>query len=130
MKCPNCSTSIHLTITASVDPYPTDEKKKIGFDVAYGFCPECQKMIIVMRTVKYKVNDYHTYVDEVLEQEVIYPEPLSRKCDASEVPDRYKNDFNEASAVLRDSAKASAAISRRTLQALIRNEFGINKKSL
>jgi hypothetical protein len=47
-----------------------------------------------------------------------------------EVPDPYRTDFSEAAITLPDSAKASAALSRRCLQSLIRDQAGITYPSL
>jgi len=47
-----------------------------------------------------------------------------------EVPDPYKQDFLEACLVLEDSPKASAALSRRNLQAILREKAGTKSKDL
>lgn len=52
------------------------------------------------------------------------PEP------AQAVISPYRDDYNEAAAVLKDSPKASAALSRRLLQHLIREKAGIKKANL
>jgi len=48
----------------------------------------------------------------------------------AEVPDPYKQDFIEACAVLSLSPKASAALSRRDLQAILRDKAGVKQKDL
>jgi hypothetical protein len=48
----------------------------------------------------------------------------------TEVPDKYAADFNEGHAVLGLSPKASAALSRRALQHLLRDEAKTTKKDL
>ncbi len=68
------------------------------------------------------------YLNETSE-EIIYPK-FSSRSDELEVPDRYKKDFLEASAVLSISPKASAALSRRILQDILRQELKIQKPSL
>ena len=47
-----------------------------------------------------------------------------------EIPDNLRTDFIEARLVLEYSPKASAALSRRVLQSLIRDKEGISKKNL
>jgi uncharacterized protein DUF4145 len=47
-----------------------------------------------------------------------------------EVPDPYRQDYAEACKVLDDSAKASAALSRRNLQAVLRDKAGTKSKDL
>jgi hypothetical protein len=50
----------------------------------------------------------------------LYPTSVTRKV-APEIPDPFRADFLEACAVLKDSPKASAAISRRCLQMILRD---------
>ena len=47
-----------------------------------------------------------------------------------EVPEKYAEDYKEASLVLSDSPKASAALSRRCLQHLLRDEFNVKPGTL
>jgi hypothetical protein len=47
-----------------------------------------------------------------------------------EVEDPYATDFGEATAVLAESAKASAALSRRCLQGLLRDKAGVRHSDL
>jgi hypothetical protein len=67
--------------------------------------------------------------DELEKRRMVHPKVGSRPVPA-DVPDPYAQDFREAVVTLPDSAKASAAISRRCLQALIRDKAGIKRSSL
>jgi len=58
-----------------------------------------------------------------------YPQGFLRPVPA-EVPDPYKQDFTEACKVLQDSPKASAALSRRNLQAILRDKAATKNKDL
>jgi hypothetical protein len=58
-----------------------------------------------------------------------YPQKYARPV-PPEVPDPYRQDYVEACKVLDDSAKASAALSRRNLQAVLRDKAGTKKKDL
>jgi hypothetical protein len=58
-----------------------------------------------------------------------YPQNYTRPVPA-EVPDPYRQDYVEACKVLDDSAKASAALSRRNLQAVLRDKAGTKSKDL
>ena len=58
-----------------------------------------------------------------------YPRYVSRPI-PSEVPSPYRDDFSEACKVLADSPKASAALSRRCLQALLKDKAGTKKRDL
>lgn len=59
----------------------------------------------------------------------VYPKGAARPI-ASEVPDPYRQDFIEACLVRQDSAKASAALSRRCVQAVLRDKAETTKKDL
>ena len=58
------------------------------------------------------------------------PTPSSNQPIANEVPDPYRQDFSEACKVLADSPKASAALSRRCLQAILKDKLGATKNDL
>jgi len=62
---------------------------------------------------------------------VIHPKGgVSRKPAAPEVPKVLAEDYNEACLVLADSAKASAALSRRCLQTLLREHAKVKPQNL
>lgn len=60
---------------------------------------------------------------------LIYPMFEARGADLDSIPDELKNDYIEASKVLQLSPKASATLSRRCLQGILRDQ-GINKRTL
>jgi hypothetical protein len=60
----------------------------------------------------------------------LYPAVLPTRPVAAEVPESHAQDLREAAAVLDVSPKASAALSRRLLQHLIRETAGIRKGNL
>jgi len=59
-----------------------------------------------------------------------YPKNATARPVPADVPDPYRKDFDEAVAVLPISPKASAALSRRNLQAIIRDKAGIHERDL
>ncbi len=139
MICPNCGIAISLELYGG-SSYPTsdtpiseDEGKDRygGYGVAHGWCPECDQFIVVYREgiVKELTDNSYHFVGDTTDN-IVYPHNASRSITAGEVPESYRNDFNEAASVLALSPKASAAISRRALQQVLRNEFHINQGSL
>jgi hypothetical protein len=58
-----------------------------------------------------------------------FPKATARPIPA-EVPEEFAADFQEAAVVLADSAKASAALSRRCFQNLLHNHLKIKKRDL
>jgi hypothetical protein len=86
-------------------------------------CPRCHEIIIFLT---------RTSTQEGVEDLsfMAYPPRSSTRRIPPEVPDPYRQDFSEACKVLADSAKASAALSRRCLQAILRDELGAKSKFL
>jgi len=61
---------------------------------------------------------------------LVLPKAISRSPLSTDVPEEYASDYREACLVLSDSPKASAALSRRCLQNIIHNFFGIKGRNL
>ena len=119
MKCPHCNTGIHPTF-ANTQPFVAGPNT---FIAKYLTCPECKKGIVnLVRTPREPgASSVQTYA---------YPLNKSTRNVPLEVPDPYKQDFIEACAVLSRSARASGALSRRTLQAILRDKSSTTKKDL
>jgi hypothetical protein len=118
MKCPNCKEGIHSAFSeASVFSYGKDQ-----WTTRYMVCPECHKAII--RVIQ------HTPSTGAINVFPAFPPTDYSRQAAPEVTDPYSQDFNEASAILTLSPKGSAAISRRTLQAVLRDKATTKAKDL
>lgn len=99
----------------------------LDISIVYSQCPNCNYFnIIYYETIHIEdgINDL------IYTSQHIYPIPSQTKVPSSDVPPEYYADIKEAYAVLQFSPKASAALARRCLQSIIRNEFGINLGSL
>lgn len=85
-------------------------------------CPACGNAIISIEEVKAHgqggMPPFETIKDEVL----VWPRRASRPPAPKEVPTRIAADYEEAALVLTDSPKASAALSRRCLQSVLRDQ--------
>ncbi|MDR5778766.1 DUF4145 domain-containing protein [Caballeronia sp. LZ065] len=129
MKCPHCAVEIHpdfeierLRVYGIAGGATTQEQ--IGgrrWFVSHMTCPACAEPIINLR------GDRGT--KEPIPVSRVYPSSTGRPRAPVEVPDHISEDYHEACAVLEDSAKASAALSRRCLQAVLR-ENGYAQKDL
>ncbi len=114
MKCPYCLTTFHSTLREQ--PLLIEDNEH--WYVLHELCPECDKAIIWIR-----------YGDDgrcIL----VNPRAISRSPVPKEVPDEFVEDYIEACLTFADSPKASAALSRRCLQNLIREKAGIKKGDL
>jgi len=111
--------------------YPVDQSIDIrmGFELVHGYCPECKNLIVLMRYGEYKWVEDEGEVINIQKEEILYPRSVARSIDDT-IPNQYRKAFNEANSVLAFSPKASAALSRRLLQTLLREEYKIKPGSL
>lgn len=132
MVCPHCARTIHFSISDEA-VYSSRKRESDGFSVATGFCPACSKLIVLLRRGTYvDPRDIGGYpaLDHVGEEIVLYPMHSVRPPLPDEIPLDIRDDYNEAASVLSLSPKASAAISRRLLQHILRERWGIKHRSL
>ncbi len=125
MKCLHCREGFYETWEPML---PRDNNYKRDSTGAWGseitVCPTCGKAIIriIHRPLRTEAEGggegppVYTFV---------YPRSMSRTPLPPEVPEGIATDFAEACVVLQDSEKASAALSRRLLQQLIRDHVGV-----
>jgi|ERR1700674_5082421 len=126
MKCPHCG--IAFTWTArSVQHIAADPDASWFVEAAN--CPECGKAIIqlVMR-----VDDPDNTTTGRKEQRrwTVQPRATNRPPCPPQVPQVIRTDYLEACLVLDDSPKASAALSRRVLQAILRDSARVKPGNL
>ena len=121
MKCPHCRENFH----------DEPERTPLGIDADGGWilvtrnCPACKRMILHLENgepVHTKYDGVSPYFSGVKEQVVVLvrPKGSSRTPCPVEVPKEFAEDYTEACLVLPDSPKASAALSRRCLQRILR----------
>lgn len=117
MICPHCRISSH----------DSPESRLIGEDtegtwgVISRICPECKKLILHLASGE-PIEVYGNFrgFSRVDTMQLIRPKGSQRPSVPVEVPKDIAEDYNEACIVLHDSPKASAALSRRCLQNLLR----------
>lgn len=83
-------------------------------------CPNCTKVTLFAKGIGNKVKAVDT---------ILFPSSLARQYPEF-VPQQIRNDYEEACAILSRSPKASATLSRRCLQGMIRDFWGITKSRL
>lgn len=116
-KCPHCLHAIVARI----------EITGLGSDVSGEWqvndydCPNCGRKVIEILC--------RDGTKQVREKYLAYPKGAARPI-PPEVPEPYASDFKEACLVLNDSPKASAALGRRCLQAILVQELGVKKGRL
>ena len=126
MKCPHCLVSFHDSWTswffnAKASPMPFFADCKAQFSFASTVCPACKQLIFKL---------YRKPIPGAATAEIIvYPKATARPV-PPEVDAEFANDFTEACLVIGDSEKASAALSRRCLQNILREKAETKAKDL
>lgn len=123
MKCPHCQVEIHESFFNGAILQGHNTAGPIGKhagDLAYWatsnmVCPACYEAIIKL---KRKLGSGQGKESEYL----VYPRKVIRPNAPKEVPQLIADDFNESCLVFSDSPKASAALSRRCLQGVLRDK--------
>lgn len=120
MKCPHCTVEIHPTFThthlTQGQRISTENQVSYSFAAGTMTCPACHKGIVYLYKYGPVANQPPAAVS------MVYPRSAQRPLAPSDVPADLAEDFNEAAKVLEDSPKASAALGRRCLQALLRDQ--------
>jgi hypothetical protein len=116
MKCPHCLVDFH----DHVQSYQLDEDATSDWWLKKRECPSCKKFIFSLlesynRFKTGRENNYHNQ-----REYYCYPRAISRTTLSSDVPELFAVDYREACLTLADSPKASAALSRRCLQHILR----------
>lgn len=137
-KCPHCLTSVRFeyvavqtsrsnfenTATIFVDA-PTQREKDIEhLTFTTAACPECGGLILTIEP-RYKGFGASQLGNEYIVWPLRSARPIPK-----EVPEHIRGDYEEAALVLNLSAKASAALSRRCLQAVLREEGNATQHNL
>ncbi len=132
MKCPHCGVGIRFEAQDDfplIYPYDSPEKEGLGLELVHGFCSECAEIIVIFREGTYAKGSQGEELIDLTNEQIIYPKVIMSKPLEPEIPEDYRNDYQEAFAVLSISTKASAAISRRLLQHILREEYKIRSLS-
>ena len=128
MKCPHCTLEIHPDWEqGNISPKGANDSALEEYD-AWEFtrietawvwqameCPACCKVIIEVALIDVNHPMYRSVYPA-------YPPFPKRKPIGGSIPDNLKDDYIEACNVLPASAKASAALSRRVLQAILNDQ--------
>lgn len=128
MKCPHCQ----VEINPDFSEYYMGEYKELYYSLFIMKCPneKCHLPIIILGRSRYidrNQEDIHISNPQTTQ---LFPIGSGRTPAAPEVDPHFAEDYNEACLVLPFSPKASAALSRRCLQNIIRLKEGIKERNL
>lgn len=129
MICPHCSTAVKFD-WRSTSPLQIDEEGVVGTEICYSECPNCDKLVVFLNSGVLGYDEHFGQsIHEITSETIIYPKKTSFQ-GSTDIPSLYLEDYEEAVKVLSASSKASAALSRRLLQSILRDKFGIKKNTL
>lgn len=126
MKCPHCLTAFHDNFTTEF----IGDDKTSSWMLLKRKCPECDRFILSLHEHYERFQSGTSWSYRKQREILCYPKAPSRTPLSPEVPEEYASDYREACLTLVDSPKASAALSRRCLQHLLREEAKVKKGNL
>jgi Domain of unknown function (DUF4145) len=132
-KCPHCGVAVQLVRhkygNFSAEFFDPKVDRKVF--VTSAECPSCNRPVVVLNTHEgILFADGTTGMRGHINATLIWPRGFSRAPLPSDVPRDISADYHEAASVLHLSQKASAALSRRCLQALLRQAGHTKSKDL
>ncbi len=122
MKCSHCLEGFHefwKVWTLSNTAYIDDAEGH--WQIESTVCPECKQFILRMKCTKKGGN---------LSERIVHPKAGARPPVPPEVDGNFADLYTEACNVLPESERASAALSRRCLQDILREKAGVQKGNL
>lgn len=125
MKCPHCTVDFHDN--EEVKPIAKDQDGVWGYGLRR--CSACGRIIVRLFSSDAYYSNLAQWGSE-LSSRLVRPKVAGRPPISSDVPKKYADDYYEACLVLPDSSKASAALSRRCLQHLLRDEGKVKPQDL
>ena len=124
MDCPHCGKAFHDAWSETTIYGPTQQHGFVWL-TAVTICPSCHDAVVSLS----KCDKFPDGTLFSVTSFQAYPKRALRKPLAPEVPSGIREDYEEACLVLADSSKASAALARRCLQAILRDQ-GYAQKDL
>ena len=127
MKCPHCLVSFHIQ-TNDRTPSWVNSAKSGHWWHARTTCPGCNDIIIWLAVSEGRriLPSRRDVPEGACKFTMVFPKASGRSPVPTEVPAEFAEDYQEACLVIGDSPKASAALSRRCLQHILREKAGVN----
>jgi Domain of unknown function (DUF4145) len=129
MKCPHCLIAFHDKWTA----FPIQTDVDGSWMLSHTTCPDCKRLIIRLVNGAGVADPRTGALISLLvahKELQVYPRGSGRSPCPNEIPNQISEDYKEACLVLPDSPKASAALSRRCLQNVLRESANVKHGDL
>ena len=119
MRCPYCA----AVLQADLRTHRHIQDRAGVWEIYSAVCASCKKAMILLTTEKKEKDSPYMEIQA-------WPKEVNRPLLPPEVVEPYASDYYEACFVLADSPRASAALSRRCLQALLREKADVRPGEL
>ena len=117
MKCPHCQVAFH----ENPQTFQLGSDLEAFWHLETQTCPSCNRLVMqLVSNAKMHITDQHVAPGRELSRQFVRPRSATRPAPSINVPDKFRADYVEAALVLADSPQASAALSRRCLQRILR----------
>lgn len=128
MKCPHCLVEFY----DHPQYFFVGEDRDGRWGLVYRECPSCGKLVIELVSADWHYDNANRRHEpgKIGSDILVRPKVPTRSPVPPEVPGEFSEDYTEACLVIADSPKASAALSRRCLQHVLREKTGIKKRNL
>lgn len=123
VTCPTCNTKVRLEALGNVGHTLPVAYGRSEWKIHVSACPECEEMLIA-------ISGALADATATTGHRLVWPTSIGRATVPKEVPEHIAQDYREAAAVLSISPKASAALSRRCLQAVLREAGAVKAGNL
>jgi Domain of unknown function (DUF4145) len=120
MKCPHCLMSFHT----AWKKVPLGTYAQLNWYCGIQSCPECNGTIVGLGA------DHERDAAKTMAAQLVFPRTTARPRLPVEVTEPFASDYREACLVFADSPKASAALSRRCLQNILRDVAKVKPQDL
>lgn len=127
-RCPHCRTTVQFVPNISfITPsqFSDDGVKATFFRIHGTTCPECKRPTVSMETHELRNDRY-----ELIATKLVWPVSSARPPLPAGIDQHLVADYQQAALVLPFSEKASAALSRRCLQSMLREAGQTTSKDL
>jgi len=130
--CPHCKTKATIKDNDDrrkdrSDSWIESADGKKSLDVIWTVCPNAECNRLTLCTFLYEYNDYRR--ESLIKEWTLLPDTKANVY-PDYIPLALRQDYEEAYAILDLSPKASATLSRRCLQGMIRDFWGVTEKRL
>jgi hypothetical protein len=133
MDCPHCGKAFHDAWNDSELPWAENAIPSKGWLGHTTICPACKNATIELSERERSHRPVQAGPAQInvsiIRRFRVYPTNTFRRPTPREIPQEIKEDYEEACAVLPISSKASAALARRCLQAILRGQ-GYSQRDL